>query len=68
MSRRSGKKADYIPTPKGNQETLRGDVELYANEQKTRGFSNTTVSVDETIDGDHGRIETRRVTVVHDLA
>jgi len=42
--------------------------ELFANEQKTRGFTDTTVSVDETIDGDHGRIETRRVTVVHDVA
>jgi predicted transposase YbfD/YdcC len=62
------KKADYILALKGNQGTLREDVELFANEQKTRGFADTTVSVDETIDGEHGRIETRHVTVVHDVA
>jgi predicted transposase YbfD/YdcC len=62
------KKADYILALKGNQGTLREDVELFANEQKTRGFVDVTVSVDKTIDGDHGRIETRRVTVVHDVA
>lgn len=62
------KKADYILALKGNQGTLREDVELFANEQKTGGFPDTTVSVQETIDGDHGRIETRRVTVVHDVA
>jgi predicted transposase YbfD/YdcC len=62
------KKADYILALKGNQGTLREDVELFANEQKAKGFSDTTVSADETVDGDHGRIETRRVTVVHDVA
>lgn len=62
------KKADYILALKGNQGTLREDVELFANEQKATGFSDTTASRDETIDADHGRIETRRVTVVHDVA
>ncbi len=62
------KKADYILALKGNQGTLREDVELFANEQKAKGFSDTTVSADETVDGDHGRIETRRVTVLHDVA
>src|SRR5271165_3924458 len=62
------KKADYILALKGNQGTLRNDVELFANEQKARGFADTQVSVDETVDGDHGRIETRRVTVIHDVA
>ena len=41
---------------------------MFANEQKARGFADTQVSVDETVDGDHGRIETRRVTVIHDVA
>jgi predicted transposase YbfD/YdcC len=31
------------------------------------GFADTTTSADQTFDGDHGRIETRRVTVVHDV-
>ena len=62
------KKADYILGLKGNQGTLCKDVELFVEEQKARGFSDTTVSTHETVDGGHGRIETRRVTVVHDVA
>ena len=32
------KKVDYILALKGKQGTLREDVELFANEQKARGF------------------------------
>ncbi len=66
--RQSGRSAKAILALKGNQGTLREDVELFANEQKAKGFPDTTVSGDETVDSDHGRIETRRVTVVHDVA
>ena len=61
------KKADYVLALKGNQGTLRDDVELFANEQKARDFKDTTVSQHKTVDGDHGRIETRRTTVFHDI-
>jgi len=61
------KKADYIFALKGNQGTLRDDVELFATEQKARDFKDTTVTRHQTLDGDHGRIETRSVTVVHDV-
>ena len=61
------KKADYILALKGNQGTLREDVEAFANEQKARHFRDTQISVHETVDGDHGRIETRRYTVIHDV-
>ncbi len=61
------KKADYILALKGNQGTLREDVELLATEQKARQFKDTTVSRHETIDADHGRIETRTYTVIHDV-
>ena len=61
------KKADYILALKGNQGTLRDDVELFAPEQKAIGFKDTLVSRAETVDGDHGRIETRTVTVFHDV-
>jgi len=61
------KKADYILALKGNQGTLRDDVELFAQEQKAVAFKNTSVSQDTTVDGDHGRIETRTVTVFHDI-
>ncbi len=62
------KKADYVLALKGNQGSLREDVELFAAEQKANGFKDTTVSSDHTVDGDHGRIETRTVTVFHDVA
>src|SRR5208337_1327064 len=52
---------------KGNQGTLRDDVELFAREQKAVAFKDTSVSRDTTVDGDHGRIETRTVTVFHDI-
>lgn len=61
------KKADYVLALKGNQGTLRDDVELFAKEQKARNFKDTTVTRAEAIDGDHGRIVTRRTTVFHDI-
>jgi len=61
------KKADYVLALKGNQGSLRGDVELFAAEQKARGFADTAISRDTTIGGDHGRIETRTTTVIHDV-
>ena len=61
------KKADYVLALKGNQGSLREDVELFAAEQKAKGFADTEVSQDTTIGGDHGRIETRTTTVIHDV-
>ena len=46
---------------------MREDVELFAAEQKARGFADTVISRDTTIGGDHGRIETRTTTVIHDV-
>lgn len=60
------KKADYVLALKGNQGSLREDVEVFAAEQKAKNFADTTISQDTTIDGDHGRIETRTTTVIHD--
>ncbi len=62
------KKADYMLALKGNQGSLRDDVELFVAEQKAAGFKDTEISRDQTIDGDHGRIETRTTTVIHDVA
>ena len=61
------KRADYVLALKGNQGTLRADVDLFVAEQKAAGFKETTISRDETVDGDHGRIETRTTTVIHDV-
>jgi predicted transposase YbfD/YdcC len=61
-------KADYVLALKGNQGTLREDVELFAAEQKANGFKDTKISQSQTVDADHGRIETRIYTVFHDVA
>ena len=62
------KKADYVFGLKGNQGSLREDVELFITEQKTRNFADTTISRAQTIDADNGgRIETRTTTVIHDI-
>jgi len=61
------KKADYVLALKGNQGTLREDVEVFAAEQQANGFKDTHVSRDQTVDGDHGRIETRIYTVFHEV-
>jgi predicted transposase YbfD/YdcC len=61
------KKADYVLALKGNQGSLREDVELFVAEQKAAGFKHTRISTDQTVDGDHGRIETRTTTVIHDV-
>jgi DNA-binding IclR family transcriptional regulator len=43
----------------------REDVEVFVDEQKALKFKDTTISTHETLDADHGRIETRNYTVIH---
>src|ERR1700674_3543442 len=61
------KQADYVFGLKGNQGSLRDDVELLVTEQKARDFVDSEISKATTIDSDHGRIETRTTTVIHDV-
>jgi hypothetical protein len=61
------KKANYVLALKGNQGTLRADIELFFQEQKARDFADTKVDVHTTNDKDHGRLETRRITVCSDI-
>ena len=61
-------KADYVLALKGNQGTLREDIEAFTSEQRANGFKDTKVSRHEMVDGDHGRIETRTYTAIHDVA
>ncbi|MGL5116296.1 MAG: ISAs1 family transposase, partial [Beijerinckiaceae bacterium] len=49
------RKADYVLALKGNQGTLRDDVELFVTEQKASNFNDTTISTERTVDADHGR-------------
>lgn len=61
------KKADYILALKGNQGALHEDVKLFAAEQKACGFKGAKITRHETTDGEHGRIETRKYTAIHDV-
>ena len=61
------KGADYILALKGNQPALAEDVRLFDAEQSAVNFADATVDQTQTVDGDHGRIETRKVTVYQDV-
>jgi predicted transposase YbfD/YdcC len=61
------KGADYILALKGNQASLHGDIELFVKEQKYVNFAQAKISTCQTIDADHGRIETRHATLIHDV-
>jgi predicted transposase YbfD/YdcC len=61
------KKADYVFGLKGNQGSLREDVELFVTEQRAKDFADTTISRTQTVDAGNGRIETRTTTIIHDV-
>ena len=56
--------ADYVLALKGNQGTLRDDVEEFFTEQKANKYADCKPSRHQTVEKSHGRIETRTVTVV----
>jgi predicted transposase YbfD/YdcC len=60
--------ADYVLALKGNQGSLHADVELYLKTAKEKGFKHIAHSAYETLDGDHGRIETRRYWITDQIA
>jgi predicted transposase YbfD/YdcC len=62
------KGADYVFGLKGNQATLRTDVEDLFTEQMACNFKDVAVSRGIGTDAGHGRIETREVFAVGDIA
>jgi predicted transposase YbfD/YdcC len=58
------KGGDDVLALKGNQGTLRDDVELFFNEQKERRFADAVMSRHETLEKSHGRIETRTYSAI----
>jgi predicted transposase YbfD/YdcC len=56
------KGGDYLLALKRNQPTLHGEVAAYFADPATTGLAST-----ETLDKDHGRIETRTTIVSHDV-
>ena len=60
-------KADYVFGLKGNQGTLHEDVALLFDERQD-GFAGHAVTLHESFEKGHGRLETRRVVATDDLA
>lgn len=58
------KKGDYVFALKGNQGTLLEDVQFYFEQACQLQWKGIPHDVYETVDGDHGRIETRRYYTV----
>ena len=59
--------ADYVFSLKGNQGNLHKEVRLLFEDAKKDGFKDLPHDSFTTVDGDHGRIETRRCTTVSDV-
>jgi predicted transposase YbfD/YdcC len=59
--------ADDVLALKENHQTLYDDVQLFLDDAKTTGFAGITHARAETVDGDHGRIETRTYWVTSDI-
>ena len=53
--------ADYVLALKGNHPTAYEEVTTFLDTAVTAGFGRHPYDSHETIDGDHGRIEVRRV-------
>jgi len=58
-----GGEGDYILALKDHQPILHQQVEEFFQSAKTEGFRDTRCDRTESVDGDHGRIEVRRVFV-----
>ena len=61
------KAADYVLALKGNQSSLRDDVELFFTSHKESPFKDMAVSRHQTLEKSHGRIETRSVTALNQI-
>ena len=60
--------ADYLLQAKDNQPTLRDKIQTVFDEAVLEGFAGYTHDTAQTVDGGHGRIETRTVHVLWDIA
>jgi predicted transposase YbfD/YdcC len=60
--------AEYVLALKGNQGTLHADVQLFFETAQATGFKAVPHTFHQTVDGDHGRIETRRCWATSDIA
>lgn len=60
--------ADYLLALKGNHSDLRDQVALFFQEQLNNDFKDISVDHHRTIDGEHGRIDTREYWTSSDIS
>jgi predicted transposase YbfD/YdcC len=60
--------AEYVVALKENHPTLYEDVTLFLTDARVTGFTDIAHAYHETVDGDHGRIETRRYWLTSEIA
>jgi predicted transposase YbfD/YdcC len=59
--------AEYVLALKGNQGTLHAEIQEFLDDARTRGFAGVAHQFVETVDKDHGRIETRRYWITEQI-
>jgi predicted transposase YbfD/YdcC len=59
--------ADYVLALKDNHPTLSEAVTLFLNDARNTGFLDIAHTYHETVDGEHGRIETRRYWLTSEI-
>src|SRR5713101_6526017 len=59
--------AEYVLALKDNHPTLSEAVTLFLNDARDTAFADIEHSYHETVDGDHGRIETRRYWITSEI-
>lgn len=62
------KKGDYVFCLKGNQESLHEEVKYFFDECRAANYEDVEHNYFESVEKDHGRIETRRCWVVGEAA
>src|SRR5262244_128887 len=60
--------ADYVLALKDNHPTLSEAVTLFLNDARDTAFAGIAHAYHETVDGEHGRIETRRYWITSEIA
>jgi predicted transposase YbfD/YdcC len=61
------READYVLALKDNHPTLSEEVTRFLNDARATGFTDIAHAYHETVDGDHGRIETRRYWITSEI-
>ncbi len=61
------KKADYVLSLKENHPVMHENTKLYLDDKIESGLSGVDYNYHETLDGEHGRVETRKYWITSDI-